>query len=114
MDTLDENAKEPFCSDRVSVFALDRDSGLTVYTEMVGGTYHQISQDGAISLNPFDCDNEQETTLNLFMQILTNVENPKRMATNTKNFSTVYILAYLNSLSLFTENDVSIGVGTVG
>lgn len=58
----------------LSVFALDRDSGLTVYTEMVGGAYHQLSQDGTISLNPFDCDNGQETTLNLFMQILTHAE----------------------------------------
>ena len=47
---------------------------MTVFTDLVGGTYHQISQDGKISLNPFDCDAGEETTLNLFMQILTNAE----------------------------------------
>lgn len=58
----------------LSVFMLDRDNGVTVFTDLVGGTYHQISQDGEISLNPFDCDAGEETTLNLFMQILTNAE----------------------------------------
>ena len=61
----------------LSVFALDRDNGLTVFTEMAGGTYHQISRDGTISLNPFDCDGTDETTLNLFMQILTNADTEK-------------------------------------
>lgn len=58
----------------LSVFMLDRDNGVTVFTDLVGGTYHQISQDGEISLNPFDCKAGEETTLNLFMQILTNAE----------------------------------------
>ena len=58
----------------LSVFMLDRDNGVTVFTDLVGGTYHQISQDGEISLNPFDCGPGEETTLNLFMQILTNAE----------------------------------------
>lgn len=58
----------------LSVFMLDRDNGVTVFTDLVGGTYHQISQDGEISLNPFDCDKSEETTLNLFMQILTSAE----------------------------------------
>ena len=51
----------------LSVFMLDRDNGVTVFTDLVGGTYHQISQDGKISLNPFDCGAGEETTLNMFM-----------------------------------------------
>lgn len=58
----------------LSVFMLNRDNGVTVFSDLVGGTYHQIRQDGAISLNPFDCGPGEETTLNLFMQILTNAE----------------------------------------
>ena len=45
-----------------------------MFTDLVGGTYHQISQDGKISLNPFDCGAGEETTLNMFMQILTCAE----------------------------------------
>lgn len=58
----------------LSVFALDRDNGLTVYTEMAGGTYHQLSKSGNICLNPFDCDASDETNLILFLKILTNAE----------------------------------------
>ena len=52
-------------------------SGKTVFKDLVGGTYHQISHDGEISLNPFDCGAGEATTLNLFMQILTNAETEK-------------------------------------
>ncbi|MCQ2914792.1 MAG: DUF87 domain-containing protein [Alphaproteobacteria bacterium] len=58
----------------LSVFMLDRDNGVTCFTELLGGVYHQISQEGNISLNPFDCDIEDETNLNMFLQILTNAE----------------------------------------
>lgn len=64
----------------LNVFMLDRDNGVTVFTEFVGGIYHQISQEGNIELNPFDCEKVDETTLNLFMQILTNAETEKEKA----------------------------------